>query len=127
MKELKRIPVKYIRDYIKKEYKLKDCCYICNSTKNLELHHLFSVSQLFNDWCLKNKIDNTSISDVQIMNNIRENFSKDEKERLSNEHLYTLCKVHHERLHNIYGQRYSNSMVPKILNWINIQRDKHNG
>ena len=47
MNKLKRFPVKYIRDYIKKDYKLRDECYICKATDNLELHHLYSVSQLF--------------------------------------------------------------------------------
>ena len=63
MSELKRFPIKYIRDYIKKDYKLRDKCYICGSTEKLELHHLFSISQLFNEWCSRNKI--TEINTVE--------------------------------------------------------------
>ena len=46
MNTLKRFPIKYIRDFIKKDYKLKDECYICGDSNKLELHHLFSVSEL---------------------------------------------------------------------------------
>ena len=38
MNTLKRFPIKYIRDYIKKEYKIKDKCFICGDTHTLELH-----------------------------------------------------------------------------------------
>ena len=57
MNQLKRLPVKYIRDFIKKDYKLRDECYVCGSKNTLELHHLLSVSELFNNWCVKNKIN----------------------------------------------------------------------
>ena len=46
MRELKRFPIKYIRDFIKKDYKLRDKCFICGSSEKLELHHLYSVSEL---------------------------------------------------------------------------------
>lgn len=123
MTNLKRIPIKYIRDYIKKDYKIKDTCFICNCTENLELHHIYSISQLFEDWCLKHKI--SDISSVDVIKNIRVKFYDDEFERLNNTNLYTLCKTHHERLHNIYGQRYSNYLAPKIINWLTIQKEKH--
>ena len=53
---LKRFPVKYIRDYLKKRYQKTDHCYICGKLNTLEFHHLYSVSELFNSWCVKNKI-----------------------------------------------------------------------
>lgn len=124
MSDLKRLPIKYIRDFIKKDYKLKDCCYICNCTEKLELHHIYSISQLFDDWCTKRKIDIDSIT-VDTIKDIRVKFYSDEYERLNNLNLYTLCKPHHERLHNIYGQRYSNFLAPKIINWLQIQKEKH--
>jgi hypothetical protein len=123
MTDLKRIPIKYIRDYIKKDYKLRDECYICKGTQNLELHHIYSISQLFDDWCQKHKIE-TSFS-VDEIKEIRVKFYEDEHDRLSNDNLYTLCKIHHERLHNIYGQRYSNHLASKIITWLNIQREKN--
>ena len=119
---LKRFPVKYIRDYIKKKYKKNDECFICNLTNTLEFHHLFSVSELFNSWCIKNSIKN--ITTVEEIKKYREQFELDNLWELSNENALTLCKQHHERLHNIFGQRYANSMVPKVKNWVRIQKEK---
>lgn len=123
MSELKRELVKYIRDYIKKDYKLRDCCYICGETNKLELHHLYSVSELFNLWCTKNKIRNIDTEDQ--IKQLRVVFSQDCAEQLSNDNLFTLCDVHHKRLHNLYGQTYSNHIVPKIKNWIELQKAKN--
>ena len=123
MSELKRIPIKYIRDYMKKHYKARDCCFVCGSTERLELHHIYSVSQLFDDWCKQNSVK--QIDTVEEMNSIRERFCQDEEERLSNSNLYTLCKPHHERLHSIYGQKYSNHLAQKVIRWLTIQKDKH--
>lgn len=123
MSELKRFPIKYIRDYIKKDYKIRDKCYICGSEANLELHHLYSVSQLFERWCSENKV--TEIDTVEKITSLREKFAIDCKESLDHHNLFTLCKNHHQRLHNIYGQNYSNHLVPKIKNWLDIQKDKH--
>ena len=123
MSQLKRFPIKYIRDYIKKDYKLKDKCYICGSKEKLELHHLFSVSQLFEQWCSENKV--TEIDTVEKITSLREIFAVDCRESLDHHNLYTLCKTHHQRLHNIYGQNYSNHLVPKIKNWLEIQKDKN--
>ena len=123
MTELKRIPIKYIRDYIKKDYKIRDECYICKSTESLELHHIYSISQLFETWCIKNKI--SEVISVDAIKELRVRFYEDEYDSLNNDNLYTLCKSHHERLHNIYGQRYSNHVAPKIINWLEIQREKN--
>lgn len=123
MTALKRFPIKYIRDYIKKDYKLRDCCYICSSTQQLELHHLYSLSELFNQWCTVQKI--YEVASEEQMFELRVRFAADESDRLSNEHLYTLCSKHHKQLHNLYGQRYPNYLVPKVKNWIYIQKGKH--
>lgn len=125
MSELKRLPIKYIRDYMKKHYKARDCCFVCGSNKELELHHIYSVSQLFEDWCTLHKI--REIKSVEEMNLIRSQFCQDEEERLSNENLYTLCKTHHQRLHSIYGQKYSNHLAAKVIRWLEIQKEKHSG
>ena len=125
MSQLKRFPIKYIRDYIKKDYKLKDKCYICGSKEKLELHHLFSVSQLFEQWCSENKV--TEIDTVEKITSLREIFAVDCKESLDHHNLYTLCKTHHQRLHNIYGQNYSNHLVPKVKKWLELQREKSIG
>ena len=123
MSELKRFPIKYIRDFIKKDYKLREECYICGSRENLELHHIMSVSELFNKWCDKNKIH--TISDVDTINKLRIQFADDCKDELSHTNLFTLCSKHHKLLHSIYGQRYSNYLAPKIKNWLDIQKAKN--
>ena len=123
MTELKRLPLKYIRDYIKKDYKIRDCCYVCNTVDNLELHHLYSVSELFNSWCTANKIKNIT-TEEQILE-YRVSFARDCEELLSHINLFTLCGKHHKHLHSIYGQRYSNSMAPKIRNWLELQKVKN--
>lgn len=123
MSDLKRERVKYIRDYIKKDYKLRDCCYICSVTSNLELHHLYSVSELFNQWCKKNGIK--EINTEAEIKSIRVQFAADCATDLANDNLFTLCGKHHKQLHNLYGQTYANSMAPKIKNWIEIQKVKH--
>lgn len=123
MAELKREHVKYIRDYIKKDYKLRDCCYICGSINELELHHLYSVSELFRLWCQKNSIP--EITTVEEITWHRVVFAQDYAEELSHNNLLTLCGFHHKRLHNLYGQTYANNMVPKIKKWLDIQKEKN--
>jgi len=123
MTELKRLPLRYIRDYIKKDYKLRDYCYICGCTQKLELHHLYSVSELFNEWLSKNSI--ASVDTEEQILDYRVRFAEDYTEKLSKENLYTLCSDHHKRLHTIYGQRYSNHLAPKIKNWLDIQKEKN--
>lgn len=125
MTNLRREPIKYIRDYIKKDYKARDCCYICGDTAKLELHHLYSLSDTWNAW-----LDKQNIRYVESEDHIKElrvQFAEDCQDNLSNDHLFTLCKKHHLALHTIYGQRYSNHLVPKIRNWIEIQREKNSG
>lgn len=120
---LKRLPIKFIRDYIKKDYEKDSSCYVCGAKEKLELHHLYSLSEVFNEWCLQNKI-----TDQQIEKDIlelRKTFYSDCFDKLCNKNLVTLCKQHHLNLHTIYGQRYSNHLVPKIRNWLKIQKDKH--
>ena len=123
MNQLKRFPIKYIRDFIKKDYKLRDECFICGSKQKLELHHLLSISELFNKWCVKNKIN--TIDDVDYIKKLRIQFANDCEEELSHKHLFTLCSLHHKQLHSIYGQTYSNHLAPKIKNWLEIQKAKN--
>jgi len=125
MTELKRIPVKMIRDYIKKDYEKGSECYICKTLDNLELHHLYSVSDLFHTWCKQNNITVEQTQTVDGMNSIRVAFYKDNREPLAPEHCYTLCKAHHLRLHTIYGQTYPNTMAKKVKNWIELKRGQN--
>lgn len=121
---MSRLPIKVIRDYIKKDYKAKDCCYICGVKDKLELHHLYSVSELFSLWCGQRKIVIQQLTEEDMFK-LRIDFAVDCEKELANEHLVTLCNSHHKRLHMIYGQTYKNSMAPKIRSWLEIQREKH--
>lgn len=123
MTEFKREHIKYIRDFIKKDYKKKNSCFICGSNEKLELHHLYSLSQLWHDWCILYKVP--EVTTVDKLKELRIPFSKDLEIELSNDNLYTLCKVHHLKLHTIYGQRYHNGLTPKILNWLKRMKEKH--
>lgn len=120
---LKREPVKYIRDFIKKEYRKADTCFICGASNDLELHHVYSLSQLWRDWLHEEDIE--KVEWLEQITKLRVNFSKARREQLSNQHLYTLCKAHHSRLHTIYGQRYDNGLVSKIESWLKLQREKN--
>lgn len=123
MTKLTKYPVKIVREYIKKDYKARDCCYVCGSTEKLELHHLYSLSETWNKWLDSKNIRHLE-SNEQVME-LRVDFAKECAEPLSNKHLITLCDIHHKQLHNIYGQRYSNHLAPKIQKWLDIQREKN--
>jgi len=80
---------------------------------------------LFRKWCEQKKI--LSIDKVEEINEYRVKFSEDCADQLSHDNLFTLCSKHHKLLHTIYGQTYSNHLVPKIKNWLDIQRLKNGG
>jgi len=120
--ELKRVEVKYLRDFLKKFYEKDDKCYICGSTENLELHHLYSLSNLWNEWKESCELDELSIDDID---DLRATFYEENKDSLGNHNLVTLCKRHHSLLHHFYGLTYTNYKVPKIRRWIEIQKNKY--
>jgi hypothetical protein len=124
MAKLKREVIKYLRDFIKKDYKAKDYCYVCSSKDTLELHHLYGLSETFSEWCSAQGIDRETIVTLESVLSIREEFAKDKEEVLSNKYLYTLCKKHHIQLHSLFGQRYSNYTAKKVLRWLELQKDK---
>lgn len=122
---LKRDKIKYIRDKIKSNYKARDKCYICGTVNELELHHIYSLAELFKVWCKNNDIEIEDITTVSQINKARVEFQEDCKDQLSNNNMYTLCKDHHKKLHNIYGQSYHNIIAKKIEKWLEIQREKY--
>ncbi len=69
MDVLKRFPIKYVRDYIKKDYKIRDKCFICGSKDNLELHHLYSLSQLWEAWCREHNLKKMLDKKLMVMVN----------------------------------------------------------
>lgn len=122
MGTLIRDEVKYCRDGIKSNYKKTDKCYICNSTEDLEYHHYTPLVYLWETW---KKNNNVSINEVSDIMKVRYDFYDDHREELIND-CVTLCKVHHIKLHNIYGKTYSgaNFMTKKVRRWVNIQKKK---
>ena len=121
-KKLTRLPVKWVRDSIKSKYKEKEPCYICGSEENIELHHLYSVSELWNNWLKKNHI--TINTDEDVLAN-RNTFEQDNLDFLSNDNLFSLCKPHHLKLHSVYGKSYTNYIGGKVRNWIEKQKIKY--
>lgn len=126
MVSLKREIVKWVRDYIKKDYIKSTECYVCGSKEKLELHHIYSLSDLWNKWCKKNNIDQSSITEAEVIS-LRTIFKEDCREELSSINLMTLCQAHHKLLHQIYGQTYSSFIAKKVRNWLELQRTKARG
>jgi len=117
----KRLAVKWIRDLAKKAYEKQDNCFICNTTVDLELHHLHSLSYLLEIWARKNNYDISSDTGVLA---IREQFISEHQVEIY-DLVYTLCNRHHVQLHSIYGKSPLPSTVGKQERWINAQREKH--
>lgn len=121
MSDLKRDEIKYIRDLSKSSYKKDDRCYICGSTENLQFHHYYSLTALWNKFKKKCKIVITSVEDII---DYREQFKSAHHKEIY-EDTVTLCKYHHmERLHKIYGKSPTLATAEKQRRWVEIQRNK---
>jgi hypothetical protein len=117
----KRIAVKWIRDKAKSAYTKRSNCYICNTTSELELHHLHSITWLLESWASRNQLD---ISSDEAVLAIRDQFISEHHAEIY-ELVYTLCNRHHVQLHGIYGKSPSPSSVTKQKRWIELQQQKH--
>jgi hypothetical protein len=120
MSNLKRIPIKYVRDRAKSRYIKESCCYVCGTGGSLDFHHLYTVDVLFDNWLKSKKIIINSVEDIIA---VRDDFI--------NSHTYemftyakTLCKKCHQRLHVVYGQRPALSTAEKQERWLLKQREK---
>lgn len=116
-----RIPVKWVRDKAKAAYEKKDSCYICESSQDLELHHLHSMTLLLNDWARKNNHD---ISTDEGILAVRDQFIQEHYTEIY-EMVYTLCNRHHVALHGVYGKTPQKGSEPKQARWISKQREKY--
>lgn len=124
MSELKRDEIKYIRDLSKSSYKKDTECRICGSKENLQFHHYYSLTALWNKF--KKKVG-FSIESVQDILDRREQFKSAHHTEIYEETV-TLCKFHHmERLHKIYGKSPSLATAKKQKRWVEIQREKEQG
>lgn len=116
----KRIPVKWVRDRAKAAYDKKDCCYICGTTTDLELHHLQSITLLLNEWAERKAYD---ISTDEGILAVRDEFIEEHREQIY-DWVYTLCNKHHVKLHGVYGKAPTLASAPKQRRWIEIQKSK---
>ncbi len=117
----KRIPIKHIRDKAKSAYEKQSHCYICESQKELELHHLHSLTYLLETWVNKKGYD---ISTDEKVLAIRDEFIAEHRVEIY-DLVFTLCNKHHVQLHGIYGKSPIPSSVPKQQQWIELQRNKY--
>ncbi len=119
----KRIPVKWIRDGAKAAYDKKGCCFICDSTDELELHHTHGMTNLLEKWA---KDNNVSLGTDEEVLEIRDEFIRLHHKEIY-EDVFTLCVQHHRKLHQIFGKSPPLSTSAKQIRWVQIQKDKHNG
>lgn len=120
MAELKRDPVKYIRDRVKSNYKKGTECRICGSTQDLEFHHFNSVAEMYNAWAASN---NLSVSSAEDIIEVRDRFIEEHWDEMV-DGCVTLCKKHHMGLHRVYGKNPNLSTAPKQARWVEKQRAK---
>jgi hypothetical protein len=124
MAELKRDPVKYIRDRAKAKYEKGSSCEICDAGENLDFHHYYTLAPLLHKWLKeKKKIDSEYYSENSVVA-WRDEFIQDNWQELYNDTV-TLCHDHHLKLHSIYGRNPPLHTAKKQMRWVEIQREKH--
>lgn len=121
MSELKRLEVKYIRDGAKALYEKDTECFICGTSDELQMHHYYSLTLLWENWKRKNKI---VIRDSDHIMSIRDTFVAEHHSHMYDD-VVTLCKFHHmDRLHKLYGKVPLLITAKKQRRWCEIQREK---
>ncbi len=119
--ELKRDPIKYVRDKAKAAYVKDSSCYICDGTVRLDFHHFYTLTPLFNKWLKQEKIVINTEEDVL---SVRDRFIAEHKPELY-DHAVTLCHEHHMKLHSVYGKDPALVTATKQMKWVDIQRTKY--
>ena len=89
--DLKRDEIKYVRDLAKSSYQKDKECFICGTTEELQFHHFYSMTLLWNKWKKNNDIKIQSVDDVLVE---RENFKGVHYKEIYADTV-TLCKFHH--------------------------------
>lgn len=120
---MKRLPIKWVRDRAKAAYEKKGSCEICGTTEELEFHHYYTMTPLFNKWCKSQRIIINSDQDVL---DCRDAFIEAHRDEIYNQTV-TLCKSHHAMLHKVYGKDPNLGTAIKQKAWVQIQREKLNG
>ncbi len=118
---MKRDRIKWVRDRAKANYKKGSSCEICGATENLDFHHYFSMTPLFNKWLKDNKI--LADTDEAVIE-VRDRFISERAYEVYDATV-TLCHSHHLKLHSIYGKDPSLATAQKQMNWVAIQREKN--
>lgn len=118
--DLKRDAIKYIRDKAKSAYEKQDLCYICGTEDNLDFHHFYSLTELFNRWLDENGIEVTCVKDIV---RVREEFIETHKKELYIDAV-TICHAHHQYLHKLYGIKPALTTAEKQRKWVEKQREK---
>ena len=119
--DLKRDEIKYVRDLSKNAYKKANACYICNTEDNLQFHHFYSMTLLWNKWKKENNIAIKTVDDIL---DHRETFKEDHHDEIYNQTV-TLCKsCHMDKLHKIYGKVPSLATAEKQKRWCDKQKIK---
>jgi len=124
MAELKRDPVKYIRDRAKAKYEKGSSCEICGAEVKLDFHHFYTLAPLLHKWLKeKQKLRPEHYTDEYITI-WRDEFIDDNWQELYYDTV-TLCHDHHLKLHSIYGRNPPLHTAKKQMRWVEIQREKH--
>lgn len=118
MTELKRDPIKYIRDAAKSAYEKDSKCRICGTTELLDLHHFNSLSPLLTRWLKRKGYKAEDVLDY------RDEFISENYAELYMQ-VATLCRRHHQKLHSIYGKDPSLGTALKQARWVERQRNTH--
>jgi hypothetical protein len=121
MADLIRDEIKYVRDGAKAAYVKDTNCFICHSSEELQFHHFYSMTLLWNKWKQDNSIE---INDTEDIFNVRDDFVNEHHDQVYNQTI-TLCKYHHmDRLHKIYGKVPALYTAMKQKRWCEKQRVK---
>jgi hypothetical protein len=118
-----RIPVKWIRDKAKAAYEKQSHCYVCNTSADLELHHLHSITILLNRWSDRKGYDISTDDGILA---VRDEFIAEHNVELY-DMVYTLCNKHHVALHGVYGKAPAPGSEERQKNWIEKQKAKTEG
>lgn len=113
---------KFVRAKAKTQYHKfkKDECWVCGSSKDLELHHVYPLAELIHDYLDEKGIINPPNDEA-----LREQIFTDLGEKIFNEeNLLTLCKLHHTNIHRLFGKTYSGKVAVKVQKFLMKQREK---
>lgn len=124
MAELKRDPVKYIRDRAKAKYEKGSSCEICGVEVKLDFHHFYTLAPLLHKWLKEKQRLRPEHYTDEYITIWRDEFIDDNWQELYFDTV-TLCHDHHLKLHSIYGRNPPLHTAKKQMRWVEIQREKH--